>query len=500
MRTSDDWHEPSRARPALGLDGDQLVLVSAGIDIGSSTMNLVVSRLILERDAGGFDIVDRELAYESPVVLTPYLSGDRIDTAEVESRFHGFYDDAGLSPHAVDTGVVILTGVALNRRNARTLGEMVASWGGHFLSVAAGDHLEGVLAGHGSGAVSRSQASEVVLNVDIGGGTTKLSRCASGRVTHVAAFDIGTRLLAWDRAGTIERLEPSGERLIDHLGLPPVSVGRSFDTAQASVVADRIATGLADALEGRSVQLLEATARTSDFRDVLDGVDSYVLSGGFTEYLAGRVTDDFGDIGGALAGRIRERLLAWEVMHVADPGIRATALGAGQFTVQVSGITIHRAPDTSLPVRNVPVVRLPPLPPHGDLARSVRDELFDRVKLLEIGHGPVAVALPWRGSATADRLRAVSRGLADALGSFVRERAPLLILIDGDVARLLGRHLERELGEGHPLVVVDGIEAEDLDFVDVGEPVGTYDALPITIKSLAFPVSAPVRPTTDVAS
>jgi ethanolamine utilization protein EutA len=484
VSTSDRWHQaPERLRKP-GLEGDQMVLISSGIDIGSSTMHLAVSRLVVERDGGSFEIVDRGIVYESPIVLTPYRDDEQIDTVEVERAFRSFYAEAELDPSQVDTGVVILTGVALERANARALGDLVASWGGQFLSVAAGDRLEGVLAAHGSGAVERSRHGGDVTNVDIGGGTIKVAWCRNGRVLDVRAYDIGTRLLAWEPdTRRIIRLEPTGAALGELVGLE-LRVGDSFTETQEMTLTTAIARAVADLLAGAPDGIMDRTARDLS-TDMHAPSDEVVFSGGFTEYLAEREDREFGDLGQRLAEAMTDVFVDWTGVSASPVGIRATAIGAGQFTVQISGITIHRSATFELPLSNVPVVRVPGLAADldaDDLARQVRS----RLELLEIGAGPAAIAVPWSGSATRERLRACARGLVDGVTDVGTSVMPLTVVCDGDVARLLGRHLELLLDDERPLLVLDGVEVQDLDFLDLARPVGPYGAIPVTVKSLTF--------------
>ncbi|MFA9431899.1 ethanolamine ammonia-lyase reactivating factor EutA [Egicoccus sp. AB-alg2] len=489
MTAPDAWHEPPPGSHLPGLDGDQLVLVSSGIDIGSSTMHLAVSRLVVERDGGGFEIVGRELAYESPVVLTPYVDGAQIDTEQVERVFRSFYAEAGLEPVHVDTGVVILTGVALERTNARALGEVVASWGGHFLSVAAGDRLEGVLAAHGSGAVERSRSVGTVANVDIGGGTVKISWCRDGRVLDVQAFDIGTRLIAWQpESRAVQRLEPTGAQLVAALDLPPVALGEGFLPGHEHALTKGVAQHLVAFLAGEQTPLMMATARGSA-QPPRVAPDEVVFSGGFAEYLLARADGDFSDLGKAMAAALGDVVGQRQDVTVAPVGIRATAIGAGQFTVQVSGITIHRTAGFPLPLRNLPVVRLSPVG-----AADLAEELRARLRLLELHDQSVAIALPWSGPASYERLRSCAAALADGVGPLLERGLPVAVVCDGDVARLLGQHLTATSGDAASFLVVDGIEVEELDFLDLGEPVGAYGAIPVTVKSLAFRDEVGQRP------
>ena len=487
MSTADTWHDlPAGLHPDV-LEGDRIILVSTGIDIGSSTMHMAVSRLVAERDAGGFAIVSREVLYESPVVLTPYVDQELIDAEAVSAAFDGHYRGAGIRPEQIDTGVVILTGVALDRDNARAIGDMLVRWGGQFLSVAAGDRLEGVLAAYGSGAVAGSRSGQPVLNVDVGGGTIKIATCRHGAVEDVQAFDVGSRLIAWNpETRVVERLEPAGRAIAARLRLD-VEVGRPFSPAQEQQVTGALAESLASLLEGADDGLIAEAVRTASFQ-ALDTAGSVVFSGGLAEYLGGREDRHFGDLGPGFAVALRRELASRAMPYATSPaGIRATAIGAGQFTMQVSGITIHRAEGFRLPLRDVPVAALPRdlLDDEVDADR-IAEAVRGRLALLDqAAAGPFALALRWTGAAVYSRLTAIAEGLAGGVADLPSAGRPLVLVVEGDVARLLGGALQQRLPQT-PLLAIDGVRVADLDFIDFGTPVGERGPIPVTVKSLAF--------------
>ena len=164
-------------------------------------------------------VIGRDTLYQSPVALTPYVSDVRIDERAVGEIIDDAYSGAGIHPDDVDTGSVILTGEALRRENAKAIGELLAEMGGEFVCATAGHHMEAMLAAYGSGAAKRSHDEDShILNVDIGGGTTKLALVAHGRVEETAAIHIGGRLIVVDEAGRITRLDPQGAKLAQAAG------------------------------------------------------------------------------------------------------------------------------------------------------------------------------------------------------------------------------------------------------------------------------------------
>src|SRR5438876_10893652 len=187
----------SNARRSLELE-DEIRLTSVGVDIGSSTSHLVFSRLLLERPDNRYVVSERKVVHESEVLLTPYANDTSIDAAALRRFIDRHYEFAGVDSRAIDTGALILTGVAVRRSNARAIGELFASQAGKFVSVSAGDALEATLAAFGSGAAARSiRESARVMHVDVGGGTSKVAVCEAGAVTEITAVDVGARILSF---------------------------------------------------------------------------------------------------------------------------------------------------------------------------------------------------------------------------------------------------------------------------------------------------------------
>src|ERR1700688_421739 len=199
---------------------DEICILSVGGDIGSSTSHLVFSRIVLERLDSRYVVTEREPFYQSDILLTPYTSEDAIDADALGAFFEKQYENAMVDPDEIDAGALILTGVAVRRSNARRIGELFARQAGKLVAVSAGDNLETVMAAYGSGAVARSIRDRgTVMNVDVGGGTSKISVCSEGRVVDLTAIDVGARLVCLDATGRIVRIEEAGRRFASELGL-----------------------------------------------------------------------------------------------------------------------------------------------------------------------------------------------------------------------------------------------------------------------------------------
>jgi ethanolamine utilization protein EutA len=471
---------------------DEIVILSVGVDIGSSTSHLVFSRIVLERLDSRYVVKERETFYQSDILLTPYNDKEEIDADKLGAFIDQQYKDANVEPDEIDTGALILTGVAVRRRNARKIGEIFAEHAGKLVAVSAGDNLETVMAAFGSGAAARSiRDNSVVMNVDIGGGTSKISVCAEGKVTALTAIDVGARLVCADANGKINRLEEAGKRFGKALGLD-LKLGDTLqpETARklASLMADRLFEAMkgGNPTEGGSLLRLEPLAYRGK-------VDEVTFSGGVSEFIYGREKNTFGDLGPLLAEEIRKRVEPWvSRIEVPDQGIRATVVGASQYTTQVSGSTIFIAPLETVPLRNVPVIA-PKLPLGDDIdPKAVADSVAAALRQLDLGHGktPVAVFVPWRGSATFQRLDGFCKGVAAGLEPVLQKGHPLILAGDGDVGGLLGIHLREEMKLASPVVSIDGLELKDFDYIDIGAMMPDSGAVAVVIKSLVFPTTA----------
>lgn len=484
LRSDALFTAPSRSM----VEEDRIALVTVGVDIGSSTSHLLFSRLELEREDTRYVTTRRETLHESDILFTPYLDDVTIDGAALSEFVVEQYAQAGLDRSVVDTGALILTGVALRRRNARVIAELFADEAGRFVSVSAGDNLEATMAAHGSGAVALSLAGAAVLNLDIGGGTTKIATCRDGRVAEVMAVDVGARLIAHDEDLVITRLEDAGCDFAASLGVD-VAVGRAVREQDLSQIAEAMIDALLAELATPGGP--SAIRRTAPIRD-LSGIGAVTVSGGVAEFVHRRAGRSFGDLAPLLAAALRRR--AGELpapLHATPAGIRATVIGASQYTVQVSGSTVYLDPLDVVPLRNLAVVT--PDFSWGeqltgrDVAGAVRLAL-SRFDLAE-GRTPVAIGARWSGTASFARISAFCDGVLDGLRPQVAAGYPIVLVFDGDVGGLVGLHL-RDLGIAAPVVSIDGIDLKEFDFIDIGEIIPTSGVVPVVVKSLVFSTSA----------
>ncbi len=472
---------------------DEIRLVSVGVDIGSSTSHLVFSRLVLERLDNRYIVSEREVVHESEVLLTPYADDMTIDATKLGAFIDRQYELAQIDPAAIDTGALILTGVAVRRSNARAIGDLFAAQTGKFVSVSAGDGLETTLAAFGSGAAARSiREKNRVMNIDIGGGTSKIAVCADGEVVEMTAVDVGARIVSFDPDGKVTRVEEAGKRFAKEAGFELVLGGNISEDQRAAMV-ERMADRLFETIS--QPKLSAETSSLLRLDPLLNNVkpDAITFSGGVSEYVYGLQSQGFGDLGPRLAKAIKSRIEAWGVtIEKPDQGIRATVVGASQYTIQVSGSTIFVTPQEVLPVRNVPVV-VPDLPLSEEtldvekIAAAVRAAL----RRLDLHEGEQAVALcyRWDGSATFRRLDDFCKGITTGLSKHLGAGFPLILVGDGDIGGLVGIHALEEAKLANPIISIDGIILKEFDFIDIGALLESSGAVPVVIKSLVFPTS-----------
>src|SRR5882757_3386532 len=475
---------------------DNVTLTSVGIDIGSAGTQVIFSKVHLRRLSeeltSRYYVVGRETLFRSPVALTPYQSEERIDDDKLRSIISDAYKAAEIEAKDIDTGVVILTGEALRRENAEAIAGLLAQQGGDFVCATAGHHMEAMLAGYGSGAARvSSDQSKRILNIDIGGGTTKLALVENGKVIATAAIHVGGRLQVTDEQGQIVRLDPAGQHHAAQAGFHWHKGDRAAPT-ELDKVAETMADALSAAIRQRPLPPpLKALYLTEPIAD-LGHIDGVMFSGGVAEYVYDREERDFGDMGRRLGHAMRKRLdngaLPWPLLPAGEC-IRATALGASEYSVQLSGNTSTITdPGALLPRRNLQVLAAPYVCEEtvdpDKLASAIRGH-FTAFDLTE-GETEVALALRWLGAPSHERIFAFAQGIVRGMTQTIEKKKPLTIMLDGDVAQTLGAILREELNVKSEILCIDGVVLWDFDYIDLGRIRLPSMTVPVTIKSLVF--------------
>jgi ethanolamine utilization protein EutA len=473
--------------------GERLEFKSVGIDIGSSTTHLMFSRLVLVRRGreyfSGYTVVEREIIYRSPVILTPFISGNAlVDASRLKDFINWAYAKAGVVPEQIDTGAVVTTGEAAKKENTAAIINLLAEDAGKFVCAAAGPNLEALLAAHGSGAVKHSLQHgdhQAILNVDIGGGTSKIALIRGGRILETWAINVGSRLVAWQPDGILTRVEKAGAQVAASLGLK-VEVGQKLSPGEGKILAEKLAALLFEVLQQQPLSDLAKSLLITPEPAYRGPVDLVVYSGGVAEFIYGEEKQTFGDLGAWVGKAVESNQREWGVaVGLPTERIRATVIGASQYTVQVSGNTIFLSDPHLLPLHNLPVIKLPPFT-NPLTCREVADSVRKGFQLHDLVEGQerAAIAVTWDQDPDCVRLHEFAAGIKMALPRSLAAGLPIVLVFDNDVGKIIG-HVLSEKGI-NPVIAIDNINIGQLSYIDIGQQLATANAVPVTVKSLIF--------------
>ena len=433
-------------------------LLSLGLDVGTTSTQMVFSRLRIENKAGSFavpemEIEDREILYKSPVHFTPLLQGDLVDADALRIIVDQEYAAAGISKADVDTGAIIITGETSRKENARAVLDALSNYAGDFVVATAGPDLESVLAAKGAGAVEYSaKTGKTVLHMDIGGGTSNLALIEDGKIVATSCLNVGGRLLKIAPDGVLTYVSPV------LAGIFPKKIGEVVNREEVHELCEKLVRALETAAGLRQEGELTAKLHTvgaAEFTPPENAVISF--SGGVADCIDGEKSWlAFGDIGPELGRAIKKSKLCAGQYRLGSETIRATVIGAGSHSAQLSGSTVFYQ-NIQFPLKNLPVVR------SAAALRSL--------------DGPGVLALEGQSAPTYGTL-------TELAGSIVVEfdGTMLVIALEQDMAKALGQILALRLGEKASILCIDRVKLEAESYLDVGAPVGP--ALPVVVKTL----------------
>ncbi len=470
---------------------DTIVLRSAGIDIGSATTHLVTSRITMKRlgrsHSSRYVIVDRELEFISPVALTPYVDRELIDADGLLAILSEWIDDDAYDGESIDTGVVLLTGEAARRRNTRQITERVSRLAGEFVCAAAGDLFEVDMAAHGSGSVALSSEGAPVLNIDIGGGTTKISVCRDGAIESRGVFRVGARAVVVDGNGAITRMEEPGDLAVKALGIE-AGLGDGISEEERRQAALWLVDRLAEFVQGSLEHPATSALTIEPLPPLPQDISTVVFSSGVGEYIYERESETFGDLAPWIADGVRSNrdsgAWPWE-WHVPDTSpIRATVTGIAEQTVEMSGDTIFVSSPDLLPLRNREVRTVDVTEEVSAAAIAQRMQAALATNALSTIDGGIIWEVRCGPRRDFQYLSELAHGLA--AGAAPTADGPVGILLNRDIAMLVGRLLSDELELLPEVVVLDGISLHDVHFVDFGRYREDSNTVPVVLKSLVF--------------
>lgn len=475
------------------MNGVKGELLSAGIDLGTSTTQVILSKLRLENSAGAFavpkvEIVDKEVVYRSPVYFTPLVSDTRLDGGKIREIVEKEYKAAGVRPEMLQTGAVIITGETARKENAREVLDALAGLAGDFVVATAGPDLESVLAARGAGADKLSEQERCcLLHYDIGGGTSNLALFDKGKLLSTGCLDVGGRLVKVEN-GTITYVSEKVRQ-----AFPRLTVGFPAGKEKLQEVADTMAEALLEAgglkPPGKWLEHF-ITHKTAELRVK---PTCFSFSGGVADCIWSPPEDDFayGDMGPILGKTIRKKFEeAGARLLQGTETIRATVVGAGSHATELSGSTIFHQ-NIVFPVKNLPVLRLDT---DGDGTDGLSDKIRAGLELFadEEGINPVCLSLRGLEDPDYDQVCRLAEELKEGLRPLWEKGEPVVVAVEADMAKALGQRLAGEL-PGGKILCVDAIHATQGSYMDVMAPAYGGTVLPVVIKTLAFETKEGVR-------
>lgn len=468
-------------------------LLTVGIDLGTSTTQLVLSELTVENFASAFtvpriSISDKKVIYRSDIIFTPLLNQSEIDAEPIKAFVAEQYRQAGIHKQDIQMGAVIITGETARKSNANNVLRALSGYAGDFVVATAGPDLESIIAGKGAGAQTYSETKrKPVVNLDIGGGTTNLAVFKDGEVIDTACFDIGGRLIKLDQQQKITYIAPKIQEIINKKGLTLHLGDQATEQNLLPIISELVAVLENSIGLGTQSPFYQLLVTNHPLRKG-EELPIVTFSGGVADCLNTTSTNLFkyGDIGLLLGKYLRKSLIfsEKEVLESAET-IRATVVGAGSHTAEISGSTIAYR-EQILPVKNIPILKLA----QEDETLTVTElgqRIQEKLNWHRIEETPqIALAIRGMNNSTFADIQRYGQGIVEGLANLVAEQIPIIVMVDEDMAKALGHALSAHLPKDYPFICLDSVKVENGDYVDIGLPVAEGAVLPVIVKTLVF--------------
>nr|WP_270514950.1 ethanolamine ammonia-lyase reactivating factor EutA [Coprococcus catus] len=477
---------------------DKTAILSVGIDVGTSTTQVVFSKLQMDNAGGYFSvprvaIVDKEVVYKSEVYMTPLKTDVLIDTDALRDIVAAEFRKAGYRPEDTDSGAVIITGESARKENSDAVLKSLSDFAGDFVVSAAGPDMESLIAGKGSGAWQYSMDHHCrVANLDIGGGTTNVVLFEDGETLARGCLDIGGRLICMNPQGIITKVSPAAAVMAQAAGVS-VSVGDRCDELKLTAVTRQMAAAL-NAYLGVGTKDIDAILRqiktpgSSDF-PVPEKVQAVFFSGGVADLIYHESADTwaYGDIGVLLGRVIRESRLFTDFQKM-EPGetIRATVVGAGTYTTTISGSTITYSDDI-FPLKNIPVIKLDEELQEACFAGET-EPVIRRIQwvLGQNDEEHFILAMPGKRNPGYMEMKRAAASIRQIMDRVQPPGEPILLVIESDIAKAMGQMIRQQPDLKRQVVAIDSIHVEDGEYVDMGKPMMNGMVIPVVVKTLIF--------------
>ena len=470
---------------------NEIEILSVGVDVGSSTSHLVFSNLLLKRDQRSvtrrFNIQERNIIYEGRIIHTPLLDDKTIDIKKLTGFFKEEYKRAGIDPADIQTGAVIVTGESARKKNARQIAEALSSDAGKFVAATAGPNFESLIAAMGSGAAARSKnENKTILSCDIGGGTSNIAISRNGETLSTSCISVGGRLLGVDSKRKIWRMDEPAKTVMADLGLKH-QVGDRISKADIERIAGKFADVLFEVMTGPATSPLARQLMLTSDLNFPGRIDEYSFSGGVAELMYGGL-NNFDDIGHLLADKIKLSALELSVPVIELPNkIRATVIGAGAYSLSISGCSGFRDDKVSFPIRNVPVMRV-----DVDQSQLSTEHVISQINTsfqrFDLEEGDEIIALYFKDPVRVSypQMELFAKSIEAALANTIKNDLPVILIFETDIACSVGNVIRRETQVKTNLLSLDELKLKEGDWIDIGEPLVGDQVFPVTVKSLVF--------------